>query len=68
MILRVLLGLLLSGGIGWAGYRLGALTRSGWLGAVLIGTAVFGFGGWPWAFLLLAFFFSASALTRHRSG
>jgi len=61
---RLLLGLLLSGLIGGIAVRAEALSRSGWLGAVLVGTAVFGFGGWPWALLLIAFFTSASALTR----
>ncbi len=67
MIGRLLLGLALSALIGGLAFRLGALTRDGWLGAVLVGTAVFGFGGWPWAFLLIAFFVSASAFTRYGS-
>ncbi|WP_299288590.1 DUF92 domain-containing protein [Thermoflexus sp.] len=66
--LRLALGLVLSFGIGGVAYRLEALDRSGWLGAVLVGTAVFGFGGWPWAFLVLAFFISSSALTHYRAG
>ncbi len=65
---RLALGLVLSFGISGVAYRLEALDRSGWLGAVLVGTAVFGFGGWPWAFLLLAFFISSSALTHYRAG
>lgn len=65
MIERLILGLVLSALIGGLAVRLGALTGSGGLGAVLVGTAVFGFGGWPWAFLLLAFFISSSAWTRY---
>jgi uncharacterized protein (TIGR00297 family) len=45
-------------------YRLGSLSRSGALAAVLLGTLVFGWGGLEWAILLIAFFGSSSALTR----
>src|SRR5262249_51399443 len=31
--------------------------------ATLVGTLVYGFGGWPWSALLLAFFISSSLLT-----
>lgn len=67
MLARVLLGLLLSGLIGFVGYRRGALTRSGWLGAVLTGTLVFGFGGLDAGLLLIAFFVSSSLLTRYQA-
>jgi uncharacterized protein (TIGR00297 family) len=63
---RVLLGLLLSAAIGYAGYTKDALSRSGAVGAVLIGTAVFGLGGWDWGILLIAFFVSSSLLSRYR--
>jgi uncharacterized protein (TIGR00297 family) len=63
---RVLLGLLLSAGIGYAGYTRRALSRSGAVGATLIGTAVFGWGGWDWGLLLIAFFVSSSLLSRYR--
>ncbi|WP_376789852.1 DUF92 domain-containing protein [Thermoflexus sp.] len=65
---RLILGLALSGLAGGIAFRLGMLAESGWLGAVLVGTAVFGFGGWPWAVLLIAFFISSSALTHCGSG
>lgn len=68
MIARLILGMLFSILIGGLAFRLGALSSSGWLGAALVGTAVFGFGGWPWALLLIAFFVSASALTQYGLG
>jgi uncharacterized protein (TIGR00297 family) len=63
---RVLLGLLLSVAIGYAGYAKEALSRSGAVGAALIGAAVFGLGGWDWGILLIAFFISSSLLSRYR--
>lgn len=43
---NLLLGLILSGLIGLLAYRRGSLAPSGALGAVLVGTPIFGFGGW----------------------
>lgn len=63
---RLLLGLALSAFIGYAGYRREALTRSGWLGAMIAGTSIFGFGGLDWGLLLIAFFASSSLLTRYK--
>ena len=64
---RLLLGLLLSAVIGLAGYWRGALTPSGWLGAMFTGTLTFGFGGLNAALLLVAFFVSSSLLTRYQA-
>ena len=50
--------------IGWLGLRQRALSRSGALGALLVGTAVFGGAGLPGATLLIGFIVSASALSR----
>ncbi|MCC7358731.1 MAG: DUF92 domain-containing protein [Anaerolineales bacterium] len=66
-ISRLLLGLLLAAAIGWLGYRRGSLARSGVLGAVLVGTAIVGFGGWAWATLLVVFFVSSSALSHYKA-
>lgn len=68
LLARLALGLALSATIGYAGYRREALTRSGWLGAILTGTAVFGFGGLDWGLILIAFFVSSSLLTRYQQG
>lgn len=45
-------------------WRLHMLNGSGALAATLLGGAVLGLGGWPWAILLLAFFGSSSLLSR----
>jgi uncharacterized protein (TIGR00297 family) len=58
-----LVGLLLSSLMGLAGYSKKALSRSGAAGAVLVGTTIFGFGGWIWGSLLVAFFVSSSMLS-----
>lgn len=63
---RVLLGLVLSVGVGLLAYWRGSLTRSGLLGATLIGTATFGFGGLTWGLVLIAFFASSSLLSHYR--
>ena len=62
---RLILGLVLSAGIGLVAYRRGSLSGSGAAGAMLIGTSVFGFGGWVWGGALVAFFVSSSWLS-HR--
>ena len=62
----MLLGLALSGLIGYAGYRRRSLSRSGVLGAVLVGTIIFGLGGLAWGALLVVFFVSSSALSHFR--
>lgn len=59
-------GLALSLLIGVTAYRRGSLTRSGVLGAVLTGTAIFGFGGFVPGVLLVAFFVSSSALSHYQ--
>jgi uncharacterized protein (TIGR00297 family) len=58
-------GFLFSALIGLAAYQRQALTLSGAVGAVLTGTLIFGFGGWTWGLLLIAFFFSSSLLSRY---
>ncbi len=66
MIERLLLGLALSTLIGGLGYWRGALTVSGVVGAILVGTLIFGLGGWVWGLLLIAFFLSSSWLSHYR--
>jgi uncharacterized protein (TIGR00297 family) len=60
-------GLALSGIIAIVAYYVKALDVSGALGAVVIGTSVFAFGGWIWGLLLIAFFITSSALSRYRA-
>jgi uncharacterized protein (TIGR00297 family) len=63
---RLILGLALSLAIGGVAYWRRALSRSGMLGAVLIGTIIFGFGGWVRGLLLIAFFVSSSLLSHYK--
>jgi len=62
--LRILLGLLISIGIGALAYKRGSLSASGWLGAIITGTATFGFGGWPHGVALVFFFVSSTLWSR----
>jgi uncharacterized protein (TIGR00297 family) len=62
--MQLLLGFLLAVCIAFAAYRLRSLTSSGAYAAVVVGTLIFGLGGWQWAVLLLAFFITSSALSR----
>lgn len=61
---QLLTGVLLAVIISLISYRLGFLSRSGALGALILGTVIFGLGGLPWAILLLAFFISSSGLSK----
>ena len=67
MLERLALGLLLSGLIGFVGYRRRSLSPSGVVGAILLGTLVFGLGGWAWGILLVVFFVSSSALSHFKA-
>jgi uncharacterized protein (TIGR00297 family) len=63
-MLQLLLGLLFALIIAFLAYRARSLSRSGAYAAILVGTLIFGLGGWQWAVILLTFFISSSALTR----
>jgi uncharacterized protein (TIGR00297 family) len=63
---RIALGLLLASLIGVLAYRRGSLSRSGVLGAILLGATIFGLGGWEWGILLVVFFVSSSALSHYK--
>ena len=64
--LQLGLGLVISAAIGWAAHKRGALSVSGVIGAILTGTAIFGFGGWPWGLLLITFFILGSLLSKYK--
>jgi uncharacterized protein (TIGR00297 family) len=66
MMGQVILGLVLSALMGGLGYWRKALTVSGLVGAILVGTLIFGFGGWVWGVLLITFFVSSSWLSHYR--
>jgi uncharacterized protein (TIGR00297 family) len=63
---RLLLGLALAALVGYLGYRRGALTPGGVLGAILVGGAAVGLGGWAWGALVVLFFLASSALSRYK--
>jgi len=63
---QILAGFAASIFIAWVAYRRAALTRSGIAGAIITGTAIFGFGGWDWGLLLITFFVSSSLLTHYK--
>ena len=62
----LLTGFALSVVIAGLAYRRGSLAPSGALGAVVVGTLVFGLGGWVWGVLLALFFVSSSALSHFK--
>jgi uncharacterized protein (TIGR00297 family) len=66
VIEQLFLGLILSALMGVLGYWRQALTVSGVIGAILIGTLIFGLGGWIWGVLLITFFVSSSWLSHYR--
>jgi uncharacterized protein (TIGR00297 family) len=63
-LMQLLLGFVLATLVSYLAHRAHSLNRSGALAATIIGTLVFGFGGWEWAVLLLAFFITSSGLSR----
>jgi uncharacterized protein (TIGR00297 family) len=62
--MKLLIGFLFAVLIAFAAYRARSLSRSGAFAAVVVGTVIFGIGGWQWAVLLLTFFITSSILTR----
>jgi uncharacterized protein (TIGR00297 family) len=50
--------------ISFLAWKLRSLSKSGALAAFVVGTVIFGLGGWQWAVLLLAFFITSTALTK----
>lgn len=65
-VAQLLLGLILSAAMAGLGYWRRALTISGTVGAVLVGTLIFGLGGLEWGLLLITFFVSSSSLSHYR--
>ena len=65
---NLLFGLILSGAIGALAYRRGSLSPSGVAGAMLVGTLIFGFGGWVWGLTLITFFVLSSLLSHYKEG
>lgn len=66
ILIQVSAGLILSALIGYFGYRRGSLSRSGVAGAMIVGTAIFGFGGLAWGLVLITFFVTSSLLSHYK--
>jgi uncharacterized protein (TIGR00297 family) len=62
--MQILYGLLLASIVAYLAYRAHSLNRSGAFAATIVGTIIFGLGGWQWAVLLLTFFITSSGLSR----
>jgi uncharacterized protein (TIGR00297 family) len=62
--IQLILGFLLAISVSYLAHRLHSLDRAGAMAATVVGTIIFGLGGWQWSILLLAFFISSSALSR----
>jgi uncharacterized protein (TIGR00297 family) len=62
--MKLAAGIIIAVIIAFAAYRARSLSRSGAIASVMVGTVIFGIGGWPWAVLLLTFFFTSTVLTR----
>lgn len=62
--MQLIQGILLGVIIAWLAFRARSLDISGALAAALVGSVIFGLGGWQWAILLLTFFITSSALSR----
>lgn len=60
---QFLLGLVLGAAMAVGGYWKRALSQSGAVAAAVVGTVIFGLGGWAWGVLLVAFFVASSALS-----
>ena len=65
---QLLAGAILSGFIGLLAYWRKSLSPGGLAGAVLVGTAIFGLGGWVWGLVLITFFVSSSLLSHYKEG
>ncbi len=66
LVASLLLGLGLSVLIAGLAYWRGSLAPSGAFGAVVVGTLIFGLGGWVWGVLLAIFFVTSSALSHYK--
>jgi uncharacterized protein (TIGR00297 family) len=62
--MQILYGLSLAIVVASLAYRVHSLNKSGAIAATLVGTVIFGLGGWSWAILLMVFFITSSGLSR----
>lgn len=67
MILNnLLIAFLLSGLVAAGAFWRGSLSTSGAAGALLVGTIIYGLGGWQWGVILALFFVTSSALSHYK--
>ncbi len=64
MSMQITLGFIFGIVISFVAFKLGSLNKSGAVAASISGGLIFGFGGLPWAVLLLTFFISSSLLSK----
>ena len=62
--MQLFTGFLLAVLISFIAYHSSSLSKSGAVAATLMGTIIFGVGGWHWAILLVTFFITSSVLSR----
>jgi uncharacterized protein (TIGR00297 family) len=62
--MQILYGFILAILVAYLAYRAHSLNKSGAFAATLVGTVIFGLGGWYWAILLMVFFITSSGLSR----
>jgi uncharacterized protein (TIGR00297 family) len=61
---QLLIGFIIALGISIISFKVGFLSISGSIGACLLGTVVFGLGGFSWALVLMGFFIPSSILSK----
>ena len=66
MAQQLIVAVILSAIIVVLAYWRGSLSPSGAVGAMIVGTLTFGFGGWQWGILLGIFFVSSSLLSHYK--
>jgi uncharacterized protein (TIGR00297 family) len=62
--MQIIIGFILATIVAYLAYRAHSLNKSGAIAATVVGTVIFGLGGWQWAILLLTFFVTSSGLSR----
>lgn len=66
MVNQIVLAFIFSSLIAALAYWRGSLAVSGALSALLVGTIIYGFGGWVWGVVLALFFISSSLLSHYK--
>jgi uncharacterized protein (TIGR00297 family) len=62
--MQIIIGFSLALIVAYLAYRARSLDHNGALASIVVGTVIFGLGGWEWAVLLLTFFITSSGLSR----